>query len=285
MPESELILNPDGSIYHIRLREEHIADTVILVGDQGRVARITRHFDHIEHQISNREFVTHTGVYKGKRITVLSTGIGTDNIDIVMNELHAAVNIDFEARLPKENQRKLNLVRIGTAGALHADVGAGSYIVSEYGLGFDGLIYYYDYPFDDQEVQVANQINEHLGWDPRLSTPYAIRGADPLIKRIGHDMKKGITATATGFYGPQGRRLGAELSNPEMNDLLQSFEYEGLRILNFEMETSALYGLGKLLGHHCCTCCVALANRETKEYIEDHATAVDGLIETVLDRL
>jgi uridine phosphorylase len=285
LAETELVLNPDGSVYHISLKQEHVADNILLVGDQDRVAQISKHFDRIEFKIQNREFVTHTGTYRGKRITALSTGIGTDNIDIVVNELQAVVNIDLESKQMKEEQKSLNLIRIGTTGSLQEDISAGSTIVSLFGLGFDGLIYYYDYEFEEFERELAERINDHLKWNPRLSVPYIIKGSDQLIEKIGHGMKSGITATATGFYGPQGRSLGQKLSNSNMNERLQSFEYKDYRISNFEMETSALYGLGKLLGHQCCTCCLVIANRAKKEYLRDHAAAMDGLIETVLDRL
>jgi uridine phosphorylase len=283
--DSELVLNPDGSIYHLKLLPEHVADTVLLVGDQGRVNAISRYFDEIEYQIQNREFVTHTGWYRGKRLTALSTGIGTDNIDIVLNELHAVVNIDLNQRTIKPNHTRLNLIRIGTSGSLHLDVPAGSYIVAEYGLGFDGLVYYYPFHPEKDETNLAQQVYDHLAWDQRLSTPYVVKGADELIARIGKDMVKGITATATGFYGPQGRRLGLELGIPDMNDRLTSFESGTHRITNFEMETSALYGLGKMLGHNCCTCCLALANRARKEYLNDYHTAMDQMIKTILERL
>jgi len=284
LQDSELILNPDGSVYHLKLREEHVADTVILVGDQGRVAAISKFFDRVDHKIQNREFVTHTGVYKGKSITALSTGIGTDNIDIVLNELHAVANIDLENRRFKADHRSLNLIRVGTSGSLQADIPAGAYIVSQFGLGLDGLIYYYNYEFDSEEAALRNEIIAHLKWNPDLATPYLVKGSPKLMEQIGHDMKKGITATATGFYGPQGRRLGLPLSNETMNESLQTFASGDHRIINFEMETSALYGLGKMLGHHCCTCCLVLANREKKEFIENHDEAMEGLIQTVLER-
>lgn len=285
LQDSELILNQDGSVYHLKLREEHVADTVILVGDQGRVAEVSKFFDRVDHRIQNREFVTHSGIYKGKPITALSTGIGTDNIDIVLNELHAAANIDLTARRFKDSHRQLNLIRIGTSGSLQGDIPAGARIISEYGLGLDGLIYYYNYKFDSEESALRDEINAHLKWDPNLAVPYLVKGSSKLMEQIGHDMTRGITATATGFYGPQGRRLGLPLSNANMNQSLQSFSNGTHRITNFEMETSALYGLGKMLGHHCCTCCLILANREKKEYIENHQEAMDGLIERVLERV
>jgi len=285
LAETELVLNPDGSLYHISLKEEHVADNVLLVGDQDRVEQISRHFDQIETRIQNREFITHTGNYKGKRITALSTGIGTDNIDIVVNELNAAVNIDLSSKQIRAESKSLNLIRIGTTGALQENIGVGSSIVSLFGLGFDGLIYYYDYNFTEEERHLAKKVNEHLKWDPKLSIPYLIKGSERLINKIGQGMERGITATATGFYGPQGRSLGSKLSNDHMNERLQSFEYEDHRITNFEMETSALYSLGKLFGHNCCTCCLVIANRARKEYLPNHSAAMDGLIETVLDRI
>ncbi len=285
LQDSELILNPDGSIYHLKLHEEHVSDTIILVGDQGRVAQVSKYFDRIDSKIQNREFVTHSGIYKGKPVTALSTGIGTDNIDIVLNELHAVVNVDLKTRMFKPTTRQLNLIRIGTSGSLQADIPAGAYVISEFGLGFDGLIYYYNHDFDAEESQLKDKINDHLKWDPQLSVPYVIKGSPKLIEQIGPDMIKGITATASGFYGPQGRKLGLPLSNSVMNETLQSFSDGNRRITNFEMETSALYGLGKLLGHHCCTCCLVLANREKKEYLENHHEAIDDLIKTVLDRI
>ena len=285
LPESELVLNPDGSVYHISLREEHVADTVLLVGDPGRVERISHHFEKVNHKIQNREFVTHCGVYKGKNLTVLSTGIGTDNIDIVINELHAAANIDPKKRQIKDNLRELNLIRIGTSGSLQDDIPSGGFIASEFGLGLDGVIHYYNYRYSEEEARLNELINDHLNWSPNHSKPYLVKGSEQLIEVIGYDMIKGITATATGFYGPQGRSIGLELSNPKMNESLKSFSEEGRRITNFEMETSALYGLGNLLGHKCATFCMVLANRAKKEYVKNHHEAIDGLIETVLDRL
>jgi len=285
LPESELILNRDGSVYHLHLKAEHIADTVIMVGDPGRVQQVSKYFDSIDHRIQNREFVTHTGTYKGTRITVLSTGIGTDNIDIVLNELDAAVNIDPIKRVPISARRKLTIVRIGTSGALQEDIPVGSQVVSEFGLGLDGLIYYYQYEFDSIEKELTDRINNHLKWNSNLSRPYITKGSERLIELLGKGMVKGITATASGFYGPQGRRLSLEPSDPEINNRLRSFVFQSHRVINFEMETSALYGLGKLLQHDCCTCCLVIANRIRKEYKDDYSKDVDTLIQTVLERL
>jgi uridine phosphorylase len=285
LPESELVLNQDGSVYHLHVRNEHVADTVIVVGDPGRVQQVSAHFENIECRIQNREFITHTGTYKGKRITVLSTGIGADNIDIAINELDAAVNIDPLKRMPKPQKRKLQIVRIGTSGALQADIPVGTQVISEFGLGLDGLIYYYHFEFDPLEKELTDKINEHLNWNKNLSRPYVVKGSESLIKRLGEGMMKGITATATGFYGPQGRKLTLVPSDPGINDRLQSFSYKHYRIMNFEMETSALYGLGKLLHHECVTCCVIIANRIRKEFSDDHNRDTNKLIETVLNKL
>ena len=283
--ESELVLNADNSVYHLQLKNEHIADTVIVVGDQGRVQQISQHFESIEHKIQNREFVTHSGHYKGKRITVLSTGIGPDNIDIAINELDAAVNINPISRTINNEKRTLNIIRIGTSGALQQDVPVDSFVVSEYGLGFEGLIYYYEYNFDSEERILTEKINNHLNWNPNLSKPYIVKGSKSLIDQIGDGMIKGITATAPGFYGPQGRKLRLSLNHDLINEELASFQYKNNRVTNFEMETSALYGLGALLGHRCCTVCAIIANRVIQKYSENHSKTVDELIKIVLDRI
>ena len=224
IPESELVVNQDGSVYHLHLKPEHIASNVLLVGDPGRVAKIADFFDSIEFQSSNREFVSCTGNYKGKRFTALSTGIGTDNIDIVMNELDAAVNIDLSNRIPLPSHRVLNIVRIGTSGGLHEDIPVDSFVISEFGLGFDGLVYYYDYNFSDNELCMMGYINKHLNWNKNLSTPYVISASTNLFTCLGAGMISGITATATGFYGPQGRKLTLKLGNEQMHQIFQSFE-------------------------------------------------------------
>ena len=282
---SELILNDDGSVYHIHLKEEHIAPTVLLVGDQGRVHAISDHFDEIEFKIQNREFITHTGTYKGKRLTAISTGIGTDNIDIVVNELDAAINIDLEKREIKQERKSLNLIRLGTSGAVHPDIPVGAFVLSEYGLGFEGLIYYYNYHLDDNEMEMTHKVRDHLFWPAELSSPYVIAASSKLIRLLEEGTIKGITATASGFYGPQGRRLYLKPAISDLRQKLSSFNYKGHRITNFEMETSALYGLGKMLGHHCCTCCAIIANRSRKEYADDYKLIVKDMIKMVLDRL
>lgn len=285
LSETDLILNSDGSAYHLHLREEHIADHVIVVGDQSRVEQISKYFDKLEVKIQNREFLTHTGQIGKHRLTVLSTGIGTDNIDIAVNELDAAINIDPQSRQIRSEKRKLNIIRIGTSGALQADIPVGSYVISEFGLGFDGLVHYYEYKFDELETELAEKIGEHLNLNKELSTPYICRGSERLINNLGKGMISGITATASGFYGPQGRRLRLQPKDPGIEDRLRTFAHKNYRITNFEMETSALYGLGNMLGHDCCTCCVVIANRIRKEFSKDYHKDVDGLIQTVLERI
>ncbi len=285
IPESELVLNKDGSVYHLHVKDENIADNVIVVGDQGRVEVISKYFDKVECKISNREFVTHTGTFKGKRITALSTGIGTDNIDIVVNELDAAVNIDPVARSIKSNKRKLSIVRIGTSGALQPDIAVGSNVVSEFGLGFDGLVFYYNYNFNPVEQELMEWVNHHLEWNEDLATPYITQGSKRLLSTVGANMIKGVTATASGFYGPQGRRLSLVPKNSDVNSRLTSFAFRDHRITNWEMETSALYGLGNMLGHDCITCCLIIANRIRKEFSEDHGPNMRKLIESVLEKM
>lgn len=285
IPETELILNANGSVYHLKLFPENITDNIIIVGDQGRVGEVSKFFDTIDFKVQNREFITHTGTYKGKRIMVLSSGIGTDNIDILVNELDAAVNIDLKTRIIKEQKRSLNIVRIGTSGALQKDIPVDNFVVSTHGLGFDGLMnYYLDLPsINDNEVSEA--FIQQTNWNKNLPYPYAIKGSETLMNKIGFDLIKGITATAPGFYGPQGRKLRLSPWVEDFNQQLTDFKFKENRITNFEMETSALYGLGKLLGHQTCTVCAIIANRVAKQYSKNYHVAVDQLIQLVLERL
>lgn len=283
--ETELILNPNGSIYHLAIHPQDVADDVIVVGDQGRVASVSKHFSKIESKASNREFITHTGLFNGKRITVLSTGIGTDNIDIVLNELDALVNIDLGTREIKTVKRSLNIVRIGTSGSLQADIPADSFVVSSHGLGLDGLMNYYSGLEKINDSAISEAFKQHCKWNEKLPFPYAIKGSASLIEKVGAGMHPGITATAPGFYGPQGREIRLAPAMPDLNELLTSFSYDGKRITNFEMETSALYGLSAHLGHHACTVCSIIANRITKHFSSDHHKKVDELIHLVLSRL
>jgi len=283
--ETELILNPNGSVYHLKLLPENIAENIIIVGDQGRVETVSRFFDTIDFKVQNREFITHTGTYNGKRIMVISSGIGTDNIDILINELDAAVNIDLKTRMIKKDRISLNIVRIGTSGALQQDIPVDSFVVSTHGLGFDGLLnYYLDLP-KVNENEVSEAFIKQTNWHKNLPFPYVVKGSEMLINKIGFDLIKGITATAPGFYGPQGRKLRLSPWVEDFNQQLTDFKYKENRITNFEMETSALYGLGALLGHQTCTVCTIIANRVAKKYSQNYHASVEQLIQLVLERL
>ena len=286
IPESELIINDDGSIFHLHIKPEQLADRVILVGDPGRVNLVASHFDTRECEASNREFHSITGTYKGKRITVLSTGIGCDNIDIVLNELDALVNIDFTTRTIKDNLRSLQIVRIGTCGGLQPDTPVGTFIASVKSIGFDGLLNYYGKRNEVCDLELEKAFTAHTSWLPQLPAPY-VAVADPeLLNRIaGDDMVRGITCACGGFYGPQGRRLRIPLADPELNSKVESFEYQGLRITNFEMESSAVAGLSSILGHKAMTCCMVLANRRALKMNTNYKSDIDTLILTVLDRI
>jgi uridine phosphorylase len=283
--ETELILSTDGSVYHLRLLPEHISENIIIVGDPGRVDTVSRFFDIVDLKIQNREFVTHGGTYKGKRILVISSGIGTDNIDILLNELDAAVNIDLKTRMIKKTHTALNIVRIGTSGALQADIPINSFVISEFALGFDGLLNYYADLSAVNEDELSNAFVAQCNWATKLPYPYAIKGSEQLLHKIGKDCIRGITATASGFYGPQGRTLRLNPWVTDFNQQLTDFNYGEKRITNFEMETSALYGLGKLLGHQTCTVCVIIANRIRKQYSPNYPQYMDQLIELILERL
>jgi uridine phosphorylase len=283
--ETELILNPDGSIYHLKLHPEQISDTIIVVGDQGRVETISKHFTNIECRIHNREFLTHTGTYNGKRITALSTGIGTDNIDIVVNELDALVNINFEQREIKEAKKSLNIVRLGTSGALQSDIPVDSFVMSEYGLGFDGLLNFYQSEKNIFNDEITEAFIRHTEWVNKLARPYTVKGSEMLMDKLGEGLFKGITATASGFYGPQGRQLRITPFDPMLNEKMETFTCEGKRITNFEMETSALYGLSAILGHHAITICTIIANRVSREFSKNYHPVVEQMIKMTLDRI
>ena len=285
IPETELILNPNGSIYHLQLLPEHIADDVIIVGDPERVKTVSSLFDTVDLIIQNREFVTHTGWYNGKRITVISSGIGTDNIDILMNELDAVVNIDLKTRVLNEKHKSLNIIRIGTSGALQQDIPVDSFVASTYGIGFDGLLNFYSELQKVNDDKLSEAFIKQTNWDKHLAYPYAVKGSEILLRTIGSGMRKGITATAPGFYGPQGRKLKLTPWVEDFNQQLTKFHHNENRILNFEMETSALYGLGALLGHQTCTVCAIIANRLTKQFSNNYHVAVEQLIRLVLERL
>jgi uridine phosphorylase len=285
LPSSELVLNPDGSIYHLHLHPEQLADNVIVVGDQGRVESISKHFDHVECRIQNREFVTHTGSYRGKRFSAISTGIGTDNLDIVMNELDALVNIDLKNRVIKDNHHSLDIVRIGTSGTLVKDIPVDSVIVSTHGLGFDGLLHFYSFEENERERILLDAINAQLRLPDALNRPYIVEADAALFAKLSPGFYTGITATACGFYGPQGRTLRLTPAVPDLNERMMGFQKDGVLITNFEMETSALFGLSRLLGHRAATACAIIANRASLEYSKDYKPVMDNLIISVLDRL
>lgn len=283
IPASELPKQASGAIYHLNLFPEDIADNIILVGDPGRVPMISQHFDTIDLKKSNRELYTHTGTKNGKRITAISTGMGTDNVEIVMNELDALANIDLETMEVKAEHRSLNLVRVGTSGALDERFVPGTVIASQYGLGLDGVLHFYDHHGVDQE-DVVKAFVEHTGWGEKLPYPYCVKASDDLMQRIAFDMEKGVTLTAPGFFAPQGRAVRGPLKFPEMNAKIESFNYQGLRCTNMEMECAALYGLSHVLGHNALTCCVLIANRVTGEFLNDYHDIMDQLVAKVVER-
>lgn len=284
MKSSELILNPDGSLYHINLKPEHLANDIIFVGDQNRVETITKHFDSVEFTTQKREFKTQTGTYKGKRITVISTGIGPDNIDIVMNELDALVNIDLETRQPKAILTSLNIVRIGTSGSLQSDIPVDSFVASRYGLGLDNMMR--SYLIDGIcEKEIEEAFIEHTSWDMRKGAPYVVQGSPELLAKFaGAQLFEGFTGTAGGFYGPQGRVLRLAIQDPELNAKMDSFNYKGTRMTNLEMETSAIYGLAKLLGHKALSLNAIIANRANGTFSENPYKPVEALIEYTLNK-
>ena len=284
--ESELILNPDGSIYHLNLRPEQVADTIILVGDPNRVPRVSAYFDTIEFSTQKREFCTHTGTYKGKRLTALSTGIGPDNIDIVINELDALFNIDLHTRKPKEQLTSLNIVRFGTSGSLQADIPVDSFVLSSHGLGMDNMLHAYKDAPNIREIAMEEAFMAHTQWNTDKGRPYIVGCGETLKQRLLTDkVFEGITGTAPGFYGPQGRMLRLPVQDPTLNDKLHSFNYKGYRMTNLEMETSAIYGLSKLLGHQAVSLNAIIANRAAGTFTKDTKKVVENLIVYGLEQL
>jgi uridine phosphorylase len=281
---SELVINPDGSIYHLAMRPEQSGDLVFVVGDPGRVERVSRNFERIEHRTHNREFIAHTGVYNGTHVTALSTGIGTDNIDIVLSELDALANIDLEKRSPRKEHRALRIVRLGTCGAMQEDIPVGSVVVSAFAVGLDNVLHYYACEPTDRENRLLNDLVEQTEWPGNLPYPYVAQGDKALVELLGHDNTVGITLTAGGFYGPQGRQLRLVPAIDDLNERFTAFSHEGLRITNYEMETSALFGLGGMLGHRTASVCLVVANRLRKEYHKDHEGDIDRMIAEVLER-
>ena len=286
IPASELIINDDGSIFHLHLLPEQLADTVILVGDPGRVALVAEHFDTKECEVANREFKTVTGTYKGKRMTVLSTGIGIGNIDISVTELDALANVDFATRQEKAHKRQLTLVRLGTSGAIQPDIKVGEFVFSRTSVGFDGLLNYYKGRNEICDLETEAEFKRQVKWNDQIGNPYCVDNNPELLNQIaGDDMVRGITIACGGFYGPQGRELRAPLADPELNQKIEAFEYNGLRVNNFEMESSALAGLSLLLGHKALTCCMVIANRRALSANTGYKSTIDNLIKVVLDRI
>ena len=282
---SELIVNSRGAIYHLNCRPEEISNNILIVGDPDRVKEISKHFDKIEYKTQHREFITHTGYLGSKRITVTSTGIGPDNIDIVINELDALANIDLETRTIKEKITPLNIIRIGTSGSLQKEIPVDSFVVGTHGLGLDNLMHFYRFENNTEESQIIQAFNTHTQMHQSNVSPYINGASMKILKEFTKGFNSGITVTCPGFYGPQGRVLRMGLAFPHLIDLLTSFNFGNHRISNFEMETSAIYGLGKVLGHHCLSLNVIVANRITKEFSKDGQAAVENLIKHALETI
>ncbi len=283
---SELIINPDGTIFHLHTKKEDLAQTILLVGDPGRCEMIASFFDKIDFSVKNREFETITGWYKNIHLSVISTGIGTDNIDIVVNELDALFNIDIETREIREEKTKLNLIRVGTSGSLDKDIPVNSYVISEKSIGFDGLINFYANRNDVSDLEFEKAFLEHMNWSNLLAKPYVVNCSDKLLNQISDEKTiNGINISSPGFYGPQGRVLRLQLADPEMNDKIESFNYKNQKITNYEMESSAIYGLSGLMGHEALTICLIIANRATGEANENYYTEMHNMIEFLLDKL
>ena len=286
IPASQLVLNNEGTVYHLALHPEELADDVILVGDPGRVDMIAAYFDTIEVRRQNRELWSRTGYYKGKRITVLSTGMGTDNLDIVMNELDTLAKLELKTRRVIDEHKSLNLIRLGTSGALQEDIPVeDSYVATRYAIGLDGLLYFYDRNKEVNEIAMRDAFIEQMDYPKDLPLPYVVEGSKELFDRLAKGYYQGITATAPGFYGPQGRTLRMGLAYPENNRKIEAFKYQEWRVCNFEMESSALYGLGKMMGHRCLTICAVIANRVSEKFCSDYHASIQKLITTTLDRL
>jgi uridine phosphorylase len=283
---SELIINDDGSIFHLHIKPGQLANKIILVGDPGRVTTVGSHFESIECEISSREFHTITGIYKGKRLTALSTGIGCDNIDIVVNELDALTNIDFKTREIKSEITPLQLVRLGTCGGLQPNTPCGTYVVSQKSIGFDGLLNFYAGRNDICDLEFEKVFKEYMQWNPQLCSPYVIDNNAELINRINKgDMVNGVTISCGGFFGPQGRELRLPIADPRQNEKIEKFEHNGYKITNYEMESSALAGLSRLMGHQAMTVCMVVANRLQQNANADYKNTIDGLIKKVVDRI
>jgi uridine phosphorylase len=285
IPDSELIINSDGTVFHLHIKPEQLADKIIVMGDPGRVTMTASFFDSIECDIQSREFHTVTGMYKGKRITAMSHGIGTDNIDIVVTELDALANVDFETREVKKDFKQLTIVRVGTSGGMQPHCPVGSFVVAEKSIGFDGVIHYYDGSAEVREQEFEESFKKHVNWSPLHCSPYVVSSDEDLVERIGHDMIKGVTISAIGFYGPQGRHVRLPLADPKLNSKIESFRFEGHSITNYEMESSAIAGLSKMMGHKAMTVCAIIANRVALESNANYKVSTEDLIKIVLERI
>lgn len=285
IPESELIINSDGSVFHLHLKPEQLSDKIIMMGDPERVSLTASFFDSIEYDIQSREFHTITGTYKGKRITALSHGIGPDNIDIVLTELDALANIDFKTREVKKDFNQLTMVRVGTSGGLQPHCPIGSYVVAAKSIGFDGVLNYYEGRKDITLNEFEEAFKKYVGWNPQHCAPYVVKADEELVQRIGYDMIPGVTISAIGFYGPQGRYVRMPLANPDLNSKIETFRYEDDMITNYEMESAPLAGLGRLMGHKAMTICTIIANRLAGESNANYKGSIEDLIKKVLDRI
>lgn len=285
IPESELIINDDGSVFHLHIKPEELSDKIIMMGDPERVALTASYFDSIECEVQSREFRTITGTYKGKRITAISHGIGPDNIDIVLTELDALANVDFKTRTVKSEFKQLTLVRVGTSGGLQSNCPIGSYVVAAKSIGFDGVLNYYAGRNEVCELDFEDAFKKHVNWSPLHCSPYVVKADNELVERIGHDMVKGVTISAIGFYGPQGRYVRMPLANPDLNSKIESFQFINDRITNYEMESAPLAGLSLLMGHKAMTVCTIIANRLAGESNANYKGSIEDLIQTVLDRI
>jgi len=285
IPESELIINSDGSAFHLHIKPEQLSDRIVMMGDPERVTMTAGFFDSIECDVTSREFHTVTGMYQGKRITALSHGIGTDNIDIVLTELDALANIDFNTRMVRDEFKQLTMIRVGTSGGMQPHCPIGSYVVSEKSIGFDGLIHYYANSRNIREEDFEEAFQKHVNWSPFHCSPYVVSADEGLVDRIGYDMIRGVTISAIGFYGPQGRHVRLALADPDLNAKIESFRFGAYSITNYEMESSAIAGLGKLMGHKAMTVCAIIANRVALESNANYKGSTEELIKIVLDRI
>ncbi len=282
IPESELVLNKDGSVYHLNLLPKHLSDTIIAVGDPSRVYKISQYFDNLEFEMNRREFITHIGTYRGKRLTVISTGMGTDNIEIFLTELDALANIDLKKREIKEKKRRLKIIRVGTSGALQEDIPLGSHLISDHAVGLDTLMCFYDLPQSDHEREIGVQLKQEIGLPFQ---PYVVRGSQMLIEKLGEGMVQGNTVTCPGFYAPQGRQIRLGLTHPDLIKKLYYFNNNGMWLTNFEMETAGYYAMGRMLGHEIVSINAIIANRVKNKFSKNPAKIMDSLIRKVLDRI